>query len=159
MAASAVCYYWNDPEGCERHLKKEKMNKTAIKEFLRPIIIFFIAINALCLGTGEWLDRKQIDHIILMYANLILFILAIGTSFIHIRALRNNNPYAFVRGVTASAFIKLVVISGGVIVYLVKAGENRSIYTIAAAMAIYVVYTIFEVTGATRMNRKRNVES
>jgi hypothetical protein len=135
------------------------MNKTSIKEFLRPIIIFFILINALCFSAGRWLDAKNIDHIILIYANLILFFLALGTSFVHIKALRNNNPYAFVRGVTASAIIKLVVIAASVAVYLTRAGENRSIYALAAAMAIYIVYTIFEVNGAMRMNRKKNVQS
>jgi len=135
------------------------MTKTLIREFLRPIIIFFILINALCFSAGRWLDAKNIDHIILMYANLILFFLALATSLIHIRALRNNNPYAFVRGVTASAIIKLVVIATSVGIYLTRAGENRSISVIAAAMAIYVVYTIFEVKGAIRMNRKKNVQS
>ena len=135
------------------------MDKTLIKEFFRPVIIFFILVNALCLTCGKWLDAKNIDHIVLMYANLILFLLALITCFIHIKTLRNNNPHAFVRGVTLATFIKLIVIAASVAIYLVAAGESRSLYAIAASMGIYIIYTIFEVTGAIRMNRKRNAKS
>jgi len=134
------------------------MDKTLIKEFFRPVIIFFIMINALCLSCGKWLDAKGIDHIVLMYANLILFLLALTTCFIHIKSLRTNNPHAFVRGVTLATFIKLLVIAASVAIYLVAAGESRSLYAIGAAMGIYIIYTIFEVTGAIRMNRKRNAQ-
>ena len=130
-----------------------------MREFFRPLVILFIAANALCLCFARWLDAKQIDHIVLMYANLILFLLTLITSFIHVKALSNNNPHAFVRSVTGSAFIKLIVIGASVLVYLFTAGDNRSIYAIAAAMLLYIVYTILEVSGAVRMNRKKNVES
>ena len=135
------------------------MNKILVRDFFRPLLIFFIAANALCLCFAKWLDARGIDHIVLIYANLILFVLTLITSFIHIRALNNNNPHAFVRSITVSTFIKLIVIGASVSVYLFTAGENRNIYAIAAAMALYVVYTILEVTSATRMNRKKNVES
>ena len=135
------------------------MNKILIRDFFRPLVIFFIAANALCLFFAKWLDAKGIDHVILMYANLILFWLTLITSFIHINAINNKNPHAFVRGVTASSFIKLIVIGASVLLYLVTSGENRNIYAIIAAMLLYIVYTILEVAGAMRMNRKKNVES
>ena len=135
------------------------MNSILVREFLRPLIVFFIAANALCLVFGAWLDAKGIDHIVLMYANLILFLLTVITSVLHIKAINTNNPYAFVRGITVSAFIKLIVIGASVLLYLSTAGEKRNIYAIAAAMLLYIVYTILEVTGAMRMNRKKNVES
>jgi len=68
------------------------MNRILVRDFLRPLIIFFIAANALCLVFGVWLDAKGIDHIILMYANLILFLLTLVTSVMHIKAINNNNP-------------------------------------------------------------------
>ena len=42
------------------------MNRILVRDFLRPLIIFFVAANALCLVFGEWLDAKGIDHIVLM---------------------------------------------------------------------------------------------
>ena len=134
------------------------MNKTDLHNFFRPIIILFILITAVCLSFGNWLDGKGIDHIVLMYGNLILFLLTSIACIIHIRALKNNNPYAFVRAVTLASFLKLIVIAISVVIYF-TAVKTRSIYAIAIAMAFYIVYTIFEVKGAMRLNRERNAKN
>ena len=134
------------------------MNKTELGRFFRPVIIFFIVINALCLTCDDWLDKKGIDHIVLMYANLILFLLTLIACYIHIRAIKNNNPYAFVRGVTLASLMKLLVIVVSVAIYFFTA-ETKSVYAVITAMALYIVYTLFEVKGAMRINRKRNAKS
>jgi hypothetical protein len=134
------------------------MNKSAPLYFLRPIIIFFILINAFCLTCGAWLDKKGVDHFVLIYANLILFMLTSITSFIHIKAIKNNNPYSFVRAVTVASFLKLIVIAVSVAIYFIYS-EKRSLYAIAVAMLLYIVYTIFEVKGAMRINRERNAKN
>ena len=134
------------------------MNRKALKQFFRPIILVFILINAVCIIFSKQLDAHSIDHIVLIYANLILFTITLITSLIHIRSSLSNNPYAFVRGVTLSSFIKLIAIAVSVIIYLVAAGPSRSIYAVAAAMLFYIVYTIFEVNGAMKLNKKKNAK-
>ncbi|MEP6682102.1 MAG: hypothetical protein ABJA35_02535 [Parafilimonas sp.] len=134
------------------------MDKTAFRDFFRPIIIFFILINAFCFGCAKWLDAKGVDHNVLMMGNLILFFLTLIACFIHIKALKNNNAYAFVRGVTMASFLKLIVIAASVAVYFVVT-ETKSIYAIALCMVLYIAYTIFEVKGAMRLNRDKNAKN
>ena len=134
------------------------MNKTELSRFFRPVIIFFILINALCLSCANWLDNKNIDHIVLMYANLILFLLTLIACYIHIKAVNNNNPYAFVRGVTLASLMKLLVIVISVAIYFFTA-ETKSVYAVITAMLLYIVYTMFEVKGAMRINRNRNAKN
>jgi len=134
------------------------MNKTELSRFFRAVIIFFILINALCLSCANWLDKKNIDHIVLMYANAILFLLTLIACYIHIRAIKNNNPYAFVRGVTLASLMKLLVIVISVAIYFFSA-ETKSVYAVITAMILYIVYTVFEVKGAMRINRNRNAKN
>jgi hypothetical protein len=134
------------------------MDKTRFRDLFRPIIIFFILIDALCFSCAKWLDAKEIDHEVLMLGNIVLFLTTIVACFIHIRALKNNNPYAFVRAVTVASFLKLIVIAVSVAVYF-SVAETKSIYAVAAAMVLYIVYTIFEVRGAMKLNRKSNVQN
>ena len=134
------------------------MNKTELSRFFRPVIIFFILINTLCLSCANWLDNKNIDHIVLMYANLILFLLTLIACYIHIKAVNNNNPYAFVRGVTLASLMKLLVIVISVAIYFFTA-ETKSVYAVITAMLLYIVYTMFEVKGAMRINRNRNAKN
>lgn len=134
------------------------MNKNALRIFFRPVIIFFILINALCLTWGKWLTAKGVDYEALIYANLILFLLTLIACYIHIRTLANDNPYAFVRSITLASFIKLIAIGISVVVYFLYA-EEKNIYSIAIAMIFYIVYTIFEVKGAMKLNRERNAKN
>lgn len=134
------------------------MNKSISKYFLRPTIIAFILVNALCLSCGAWLDKKGVDHYVLIYANLILFLLTAITSSMHVKAINNNNPYTFVRSVTIASFLKLIVIAVSAVLYFVYA-EERSLYAVAAAMLLYIIYTIIEVKGAMRINRERNAKN
>lgn len=134
------------------------MNKNALKHFFRPIILAFILINAVCIIFNKQLDAHGIDHIVLIYANLILFSITLITSFIHIRSSSSNNPHAFVRGVTLGSFIKLIAIAVSVFIYLFAAGPSRSIYAVATAMLFYIVYTILEVNGAMKLNKEKNAK-
>lgn len=134
------------------------MNNTGIGNYLRPVIIFFILINALCISFGVRLDAKNINHNVLIVANLILFILTLIACFIHIKTVKNSNPYAFVRGVTLASVLKLLIIATSVIVYFMNA-ETKSIYAVISAMVLYIVYTIFEVKGAMKINRERNAKN
>ena len=119
----------------------------------------FILINAVCFIFAKQLDAKSIDHMVLIYANLILFVITLITSFIHIRSSLNSNPHAFVRGITLGSFIKLIAIAVSVVIYLVAAGPKRSIYAVAVAMLFYIVYTIFEVNGAMKLNKEQNAKN
>ena len=134
------------------------MNKNAI-QFFKPIIFLFIIVTILVLIFANWLDAHEVNHTVLLAANFILLLLIFITGFLHIKATQNTNPYAFVRSITISSFIKLIAIAVTVLIYLNSSGENQSIYAVGAAMMLYVIYTVLEVRGAMRLNRKRNVES
>lgn len=128
-------------------------------QFFKPMIGLFILVTMLVLIFSNWLDKNKIDHSVLLYANLILIILTAVTGFLHIKAIRNNNPYSFVRSITLSAFIKLIIIAAAVLIYFLSSAGDKSIFAIAASMILYIVYTILEVKGAMRLNRNRNGES
>jgi len=119
-----------------------------------PLFVFFILVNSFCLLFKNWLDAKQIDHLIVIYANCILFVLSVLIFFLHKKSVENKNPHAFVRSVMAGTFIKLLVIAGAVAIYLFTAKENKSVYAIVAALGLYFIYTFIEVKSAASLNKK-----
>ena len=68
--------------------------------------------------------------------------------------MQNPNPQASVRSIMLGSFIKLMVIAVAVVIYLVAAGEKRSIYGVFAFMALYVVYTVLDARVASKLKRK-----
>jgi|SRR3954447_21786026 heme/copper-type cytochrome/quinol oxidase subunit 3 len=117
------------------------------------LFILFIIVNSFCFLFKNWLDAKNIDHLVVIGANCILFVLSATVYYLHKKAAKNKNPHAFVRSVMAGTFIKLVVIAVAVIVYLKLAEQSKSVYAIVAGIALYFIYTIIEVKSASRLNK------
>src|SRR4051812_25171966 len=118
------------------------------------LFILFIIVNSFCFLFKNWLDAKNIDHLVVIGANCILFVLSATVYYLHKKAAKNKNPHAFVRSVMAGTFIKLVVIAVAVIVYLIMVGENKSVYGIIAGIVLYFVYTFIEVKSVSRINKE-----
>ncbi|HEY6978670.1 MAG TPA: hypothetical protein VH396_20375 [Chitinophagaceae bacterium] len=121
---------------------------------IAPMLVFFLLVNSFCLIFKNWLDAKAIDHMVVIVANCILFVLSILIFFMHKRSAQNANPNVFVRSVMAGTFIKLVVIAGAVTIYLMTAGENKSVYAVVAGIGLYFIYTFIEVKSTSRLNKE-----
>jgi len=130
------------------------MDRRKSTNAISPMLVFFLLVNSFCLIFKNWLDAKAIDHMVVIIANCILFILSILIFLMHKRSAQNANPNAFVRSVMAGTFIKLMVIAGAVTIYLITAGENKSVYGVVAAIGLYFVYTFIEVKSASRLNNQ-----
>ena len=130
------------------------MDKTTENKTIAPLIVFFILVTGSCSFLKSWLTSKNIDPLVLGFANVLLFILSLAVFSIQKKAMQNPNPQAFVRSVMLGTFIKLMVIAIAVVIYLVAAGENRSVYAIIASLVLYAVYTVIEVRIASKLNRK-----
>src|SRR5215216_1164742 len=130
------------------------MDNRQRRNAIAPMLVLFLLVNSFCLLFKNWLDAKGIDHVVVIFANCILFILSVLIFFMHKRAAQNTNPNVFVRSVMAGTFIKLVVIAGAVVVYLITAGENKSVYGIVAGIGLYFVYTFIEVKSTSRLNKE-----
>lgn len=118
------------------------------------LFILFIIINSFCFLFKNWLDAKNIDHLVLIGANCIMFVLSAIVYYMHKKAAQNKNPHAFVRSVMAGTFIKLVAIAIAVVIYLKLAEENKSVYAIVAGIGLYFIYTFIEVKSAQALNKK-----
>ena len=130
------------------------MEKTKDRSAIVRLFIFFLMVNSFCLLFKNWLSSKSIDPVVLGIGNCILFFLSVIIYFMQKKSLKNPNPNVFVRSVMAGTLIKLIVIAGAVISYLLTAGENKSSYAVVAAMGLYFVYTFIEVKTVSKLNRQ-----
>ena len=121
---------------------------------ITSLFILFIIVNSFCFLFKNWLDAKNIDHLVVIGANCILFVLSATVYYMHKKAAQNKNPHAFVRSVMAGTFIKLVVIAIAVVVYLKLTEQNKSVYAIVAGIGLYFIYTFVEVKSAQRLNKQ-----
>lgn len=130
------------------------MDKREDSKPIVPLFIFFMLVNIFCTASKSWLAARNINPLVLGFGNIILFILSLAVYLIQKKAMQNSNPQVFVRSVMLGTFIKLMVIAIAVMIYIVVAGEKRSVYAIIASMGLYVVYTVLEVRIATKQNKR-----
>ena len=118
------------------------------------VLIVIIIFAALCAGFYALKNTNPAyDFNALITANIIMAVLSLATYFIITRQL-NKNPAAFVRGVMASTFIKMLVCLGGILTYVVvKRGEGIHKPSIFILLGIYAAYTIAETGFLSRLVR------
>jgi hypothetical protein len=130
------------------------MDKTKENKTIAPLFILFMIVTGFCTITKTWLTSKNIDPVVLGFGNIILFILSLAVFSIQKKAVQSPNPQVFVRSIMLGTFIKLMVIAIAIVIYLVAAGENRSVYAVIACMVLYIFYTVIDVRIAMNINRK-----
>jgi hypothetical protein len=122
---------------------------------LLPVIVFFILINALAIIFGSSLSAAGFNMGFLLAANAILFLLTCFGFFIQLKGVRSTNPHAFVRGIYSSFLLKLFVIVGAILIYVLAMGGEVSGFSIFVSLGIYLVYTFLEVKQLMKLARKK----
>lgn len=132
------------------------MTKHKLSNTYLPLVFIFVAVNALCVIFNNKLDGWHINHLVVQGANLLLFLLMFGSAYIHIKAFYKPNPQSFLRSVLSATVLKLFVIAGAALLYLLIAGTEGNTYAILTGMLLYVIYTTVEMRGIFKLNKQAN---
>ncbi len=132
------------------------MTKLKLSNTYLPLVFIFVAVNALCVIFNNKLDEWGVNHLVVQGANLLLFLLMFTSAYLHFKALYKPNPHAFLRSVLTATVLKLFVIAGAAVIYLLAAGEKKSVYAIIAGLLLYIVYTTVELRGIFKLNKQTN---
>ena len=119
------------------------------------IVIVFIILNAFFITGKGLLDRWGIDQAVLIFGNLVIFIVTAVSFFISYKGLKNPNPHAFVRSVYSSFIIKFFVFAIAAFIYIQTAKDAVNKPALFICMGLYLVYTFLEVSVLTKLLRKK----
>ncbi|HTB51728.1 MAG TPA: hypothetical protein VK718_03050 [Ferruginibacter sp.] len=123
---------------------------------LVPLFIVFILFTMLPFLLQAVVTKLGLDKNVLLAANLLFFILGIGTFFIQRKALQNSNPNVFIRSVMSVMMIKMFVCIIAVLVYVLAMSDVYSTSSIFASLFLYFIYLIVEVTMMLKLNNQKN---
>jgi hypothetical protein len=136
------------------HHKKSLMQNN--KQIL-PLIIIFLGLNAFFLTATSFLEKHGIDKNVLIIANTLLFITNFITFTLQRKALQNKNPNFFVRSMMAGMMIKMFVVLGAFIGYVLISGKatvNKP--AIYISIFLYFLYLAVEVAIVMKLNKQKN---
>jgi len=124
------------------------------KAFL-PIVLVFIIVNGIILTGKSFLDRMGFDRDMLIMANLLFFVITIGSFLIQEKGVRAANPNAFVRSVYGSLILKVFICMIAAFIYgfLNKGQINKP--ALFTSLGLYILYTVVEVIVLMKSSRKK----
>lgn len=129
----------------------------AVKSFFSKagtLWLLFVAVNLLLWIGSATLLSIGVQSVVVAGANALLFAIALFNIQMHVRAVKNPNPHVFSRSIMAGTFIKLMILGMAAVIYLLLAKQNRNVGGLFVGMALYLVYTFFEVKIALQLNKQ-----
>lgn len=130
------------------------MIQSLVKKFI-PVIGLFLLINLIIFIFFNSLKEYGFNVSFLIVANIVLFLLTFFGFYIQTRGVRSTNINAFIRGVYSSLLLKMFVIVGAILVYIVAMGGEVNKPSILTSLGIYLVYTFMEVVQLMKIARKK----
>ena len=121
-----------------------------------PILIIFLLVNLLIYLLKRFLVNHNFDLKFLFIANCILFAITISSLLIHRKAMLSPNNQAFIRAIYTSMLIKFFVCLSAIFFYIITIKGEVNQPGLFSAMALYIVYTAFEVSGLMKAARKKD---
>jgi hypothetical protein len=123
------------------------------KYFIPAIVAVFAILTAVFYGMKMYLP--EYNFVVLMTGNILMASLAV-ISFYLVTTQMKRKPDAFVRGVYASSFLKLMVCMMAIMVYVFvnKSGVHKP--SLLVLFGIYAIYSITETWMLSRMAKEVN---
>lgn len=130
------------------------MLQSLVKKFI-PVIGLFLLINLIVFIFFNSLKEYGFNVAFLIVANIVLFLLTFFGFYIQTRGVRSTNINVFIRGVYSSLLLKMFVIAGAIVVYIVAMGGEVNKPSILTSLGIYLVYSFIEVVQLMKIARKK----
>ena len=121
-----------------------------------PLVFLFIILNTFLLTAASFFEKHGIDRDVLIIANTLLFLTNFIAFFLQRKALQNKNPNVFVRSMMGSMMIKMVVLLGAFLFYVVAFGKTVNKPAIYISLFLYVLYLAVEVMIVMKLNKQKN---
>ena len=122
------------------------------QRFITSIIVVFAALSGIFWYMKTALPDYRFK--VLMGANVLMLILSIISFFLVTREFKNK-PHAFVRGVYAGTFLKLLSCMAAIMIYVMLNKSDIHKPTLFVLFGIYAVYSIVETRLLSKLARMK----
>lgn len=121
------------------------------KHFNLVIIVLFVLLTVAFFGLQQY--NPAFRFRVLMGGNVLMAVLSL-VSYRLVKKQMNEKPQAFVRGVYAATFLKLMVCMTSILLYVVLDRPNIHKPSIFMLFGVYAVYTVMETWMLSKLARE-----
>lgn len=122
---------------------------------LRPLIVLFVLLSGFFIAGKNMLIKWGADQDVLIWGNLLLFLVTLVSYLLSVKGLNAANPNAFVRSMYGSFMIKFFVIAIAAFIYIQVTGKAVNKPALFACLGLYLIYTFIEVSVLTKLLKEK----
>ncbi len=122
----------------------------------RPVLLFFVVLNALIVVFRQRLTTMGFNVDILIIGNIIVFGMTVISLLILGKGLKATTTPAFLRSVYGSFMIKFVLVLATVFAYGYINQGNLNKPSLFTMMFLYLVYTFIEIRALLKLSKNGN---
>src|SRR4051812_38358777 len=108
-------------------------------KMLRPVIIIFILVTVIVLGSESLLKKYDIDGNVLLGANALFLLMNVFVLLMQHKAVSDPNPNVFIRSVIGGMMIKMFGVIIAVLIY-VSSVQNYNKKAVFISLVLYLFY-------------------
>ncbi len=121
-----------------------------------PLVLIFIFLNTFFLTGKSILEKYGVDRDVLIAANALFFLTNFIAFLLQRRGLQNTNPNVFVRSMMGAMMIKMFVVLGAFLGYVIIIGKSVNKPAIYISIFLYFLYLAVEVAIVMKLNKQKN---
>lgn len=121
-----------------------------------PLLFLFIILNTFLLLMPAFFEKHGINRDVLIITNTLLFVTNFAAFILQRRSLENKNPNVFVRSMMGSMMIKMVVLLGAFLIYVIMFGKTVNKPAIYISLFFYLLYLAVEVMMIMKLNKQKD---
>ncbi len=132
-----------------------RANRTGIRTNFQ-IVYLFLASSLIFFILKILMGGISVNYNVLLYGNLLLFIVSWISSKMSTSAVQHKNVQVFLRLVYGSFIMKFFVLAIAAFVYITifKSGVNKP--ALFGCFGLYIIYTFIEVRSVLKQSKKPN---
>ncbi len=122
-----------------------------------PAGLFFLFINLIVYVLNAKFISWNIDTTVLLWGNFLLFIVCLISFLMSVKGLQSKNNYVFFRWIYGSFILKLFLLAGIALVYILVVKENVNKPALIICMVLYLAYTGLDLSALMKVIKQKKV--
>jgi hypothetical protein len=118
-------------------------------------VVIFIVLTIIIFILKSWTRGNDIEYVVLLSGNAVLFLATLFSFYLYNKALRNNNPNVFIKFIYAGMFLKMIICLIAAMIYIFIARSGVSKFGLFGCFILYIIYTFAEVKILTQLSKQR----
>jgi hypothetical protein len=132
------------------------MQNNPVRKAVLVLVYLFLGFTVLFGAGWIMLSRTEIDFLVLLTGNLLLFGVSFYSFHLSVRALHHKNVQVFLRLLYSSLLWKLFLLGLAALIYIARFKQDVNKPALFGCFGLYLIYTFTEVRLVMQQSKQKN---